>query len=139
QESGAAIDSGLKQAHALVSSVPAFYDDVVQLVAQKFVDDVLILSIYVEEVGQSAHWRKAAAEGVGLEELADSIGRVAVLADESVERIAPSGEGGTLRAEAVATALGLGFIVAFGRDVGAQRCDFGFKPLQSFGDGLELH
>ena len=49
--------------------VPAFDDDVVELVAEELVDDVFVLAVDFEEVGEGADWRPcrrcSVALGVG--------------------------------------------------------------------------
>ena len=104
EEGGAAIDVGLEQAHAFVGGVPAFDDDVVELVAQVLVDDAFVLAFDFEEVGERADGGEAGAAGaggmaVGAEEFADGVGGVAVLADEAFERVAAAGERGVLGAK----------------------------------------
>ena len=48
EEGGAAIDVALQQAHAFVGGVPAFDDDVVELVAQVLVDDAFVLAVRLQ-------------------------------------------------------------------------------------------
>ena len=62
EEGGAAGDVGLEQAHAFVGGVPALDDDVVELVAEELVDDVLVLALDFEEVGEGADGGEVAVE-----------------------------------------------------------------------------
>ena len=110
EEGGAAGYVGLEQMHAGVGGIPALDDDVVQLVAQELVDDALVLAIDFEEVGERAYGSHAVGVllvGVGLEDVADRVGRVAVLADEGFERVAAAIERRDFAAQLVAAALGL--------------------------------
>ena len=96
EEGGAASDVGLKEVHSGVSGVPGFDDDVVEFIAEEFVHDVFVLAVHFEEVREGAYRRHAIGiflVGVCLEEIADGVGGVAVLADEGFERAAPTGEG----------------------------------------------
>ncbi len=143
EEGGAAIDIALQQAHAFVGGVPAFDDDVVELVAQIFVDDGFVLAVDFKEVGERADGGEASAASaggvaVGAEELADGVGGVAVLADEAFERVAAAGERGVLGAKRVAAAAGLGFFGAGLLDLGAEREDLLLEARERFGDGFEL-
>src|SRR6185437_8193846 len=61
QEGGAPRNVGVKHAHALIGRIPTLHHDVVQLIAQKLVDDALILSLDLEEVRERSHRRNAAA------------------------------------------------------------------------------
>ena len=83
------------------------------------------------------HAVEVVAIGFELEDVADGLGGVAVLADEGFERGAAAGERGDLAAEAVAALLGLGLFVAAGAKLEAELGDLGFETLQAFGDGLE--
>ena len=133
-------DVGLEQVHAGVGGVPGFDDDVVELVAEELVDDALVLAIDFEEVGERADGGHAVGVllvGVGLEDIADGLGGVAVLADEGFERAAAAVEGGDFAAQLVAAALGLRLFVAAGFDLEAKFGDLGFEALEALGDGLE--
>ncbi len=77
----AAIDIGLQYTHAFPGIVPAFYDDIVQLIAEKFIDHVFILAGNFKEIRQHAHRCLATCHGIGPQQLANGIGRVAMLAD----------------------------------------------------------
>ncbi len=71
-------------------------DDVVELVAEELVDDALVLAVDFEEVGERADGGHAVGVllvGVGLEDVADGVGGVAVLLDEGFERVAAAVEG----------------------------------------------
>ncbi len=85
-------------------------DDVVELVAKELVDDALVLAVDFEEVGERAYGSHAVGVllvGVGLEDVANRVGGVAVLADEGFERVAATVEGRDFAAQLVAAALGL--------------------------------
>ena len=100
EEGGAAGDVGLQEMHACVGGVPALDDDVVELVAEELVDDALVLAVDFEEVGEGADGGHAVGVllvGVGLEDVADGVGGVAVLADEGFERAAAAVQGWRLR------------------------------------------
>ena len=110
EEGGAAADVGLQEVHACVGGVPGFDDDVVELVAEELVDDAFVLAVDFEEVGERADSRHTVGVlfvGIGLEDVADGIGGVAVLVNERFERAAAAGEGRDLAAQLVAAAFGL--------------------------------
>ncbi len=84
-------DVCLEKMHAGVGCVPGFDDDVVEFVAQELVDDALILAIDFEEVGQRANSGHAVGVllvGIGLEDVADRVGGIAVLFNKSFKRVA---------------------------------------------------
>src|SRR6476620_9603684 len=112
EEGGATVDVALEQAHAFVGGIPAFDDDVIELVAEIFVNDGFVLAIDFEEVGERAHGRKAGGMTVGAEEFADGVSRVAVFADEAFKGIAATGKRSVLGAQRIATAAGLGLVGA---------------------------
>ena len=143
EEGCAAIDIALEQAHAFVGGVPAFDDDVVELVAQVLVDDAFVLAFDFKKIGERTDGGEASATSaggvaIGAEELAYGVGGVAVLADEAFERIAAAGERGVFGAERIAAAAGLGFFGAGLLDLGAEREDLLLEARESFGDGFEL-
>ena len=61
QERCPAINVGLQKPHALVSGVPGFDDDIVQLVAQKFLHHTFITGFNFKKVGEHARRREALA------------------------------------------------------------------------------
>ena len=85
--------SGLQgSANAGVGGIPAFDHDVVELVAEELVDDAFVLGVDFEEVGECADvaecvaLRAVGALGVYAEDVADSVGGVAVFADQCFQR-----------------------------------------------------
>ena len=82
QERCPPIDVALQQAHAFVGRVPALDHDVVQLVAQKRINYGFIFAVHFQEVRQRAYRSQAAAQRIGLEQLAHGVGGIAVLANE---------------------------------------------------------
>ena len=140
EEGGAAADVGLEEMHAGVGGVPGFDDDVVELVAEELVDDALVLAVDFEEVGEGAYGGHAVGVllvGVGLEDVANGVGGVAVFFDEGFEGVATAVEGGDFAAQLVAATLGLRLFGAAGFDLEAEFGDLGFETLQALGDGLE--
>ena len=76
--------------------------DVVQLVAQKSIYYGFVFAGHFQEVGEGAYRSQAAAQRIGLEQLAHGVGGIAVLADERLQRVTASGQGGHLGAQAIA-------------------------------------
>ena len=64
QERRAAVYARLQHAHALFSRVPALYDNVIQFVAQKFVDNALVLAAHFNEIGQRAYGRRSVVQAL---------------------------------------------------------------------------
>src|ERR1700722_7578273 len=128
--------------HAGVGGIPGFDDDVVEFVAEELVNDALVLAVNLEEVGQRAYGGHSVGVllvGAGLENVANGVSGVAVLADEGFEGVAPACEGRDFAAQLIAATLGLGFFAAAGFDLEAGFGDLGFETLQALGDGLEGH
>jgi hypothetical protein len=114
-----AIDAALQQTHAFIGRVPAFHHNVVQLVAEKSIDNSFIFAGDLEEIGQGAHRGQSSAEGVRVEQLAHRIRGVAVLPDARLERVAPAGQRGDLGPQLVAPPLCLVFLTSPGLDLAA--------------------
>src|SRR5579884_1737123 len=139
EEGCAAVYVGLEQAHAFVRGVPAFYHDVVQLIAQKLVYHVLVLSGDFEEVGQRTYRSKPAAKRIGAQQLPYCVCRIAMLTDESLKRIAASGESRVFGTKLVAALFGFDLFCTLCGDFIAKLSNLCFEPLQCLCGRLELH
>ncbi len=123
QEGGASIDIAAQQAQAFIGGVPRFHDDVVQLIAQKIVDHVLVATLDFEEIGEHAHRCTAALQRSRSEQLAHGFGGIAMLGDDAFQRTFLAHQRGVLAAQGIKMALGVGF-----------GCAFPFELLASLGD-----
>ena len=115
-------------------------DDVVEFVAEELVDYALVLAVDFEEVSEGAYGGHAVGVllvGVGLEDVADGVGGVAVLLDKGFEGVTAAVEGRDFAAQLVAAALGLRLFGASGLYLQAEFGDLGFETLQALGDRLE--
>jgi len=134
QEGGATVDVAAQQTEALVGGVPGFDNDVIEFVAKEFVDDTLVFAVDFEEVGQRAYGGHSVGVlfvGVGLEDVADGVGGVAVFFDERFEGVAAAVECRDFATQLVASALGLGLFDAAGFYLEAKFGDFGFENMRS--------
>src|SRR5271170_7593384 len=140
KERGPAVNIGLEQTHAFIRRIPALHDDIVELIAQEFVDHALILTVNFEEIGECADGRKAAAQRVRTKKLAHRVRRVAMLADERVEGIMAASERGMFGAKLITPPPGLGFRRAFRVNAVAKACDLSLTRLEgeiaSLRDGI---
>src|SRR5437588_593084 len=63
QERGAPINIGAQHVQALISRVPRFYDDVIQLIAQEVFYNVLVLLVDFQKICQHSRRRHSALQG----------------------------------------------------------------------------
>ena len=101
EKRGPAIDSRLQQPHAFFSGHPALYHHVIQLFAQELVDHRFMLAAHFEEIRKRSHWRHAVAQRAGLQETANCVCGVAVIANQRLQRVAAAGNRGLLAAQLV--------------------------------------
>src|SRR6185437_3000474 len=114
--------------------------DVVEFIAKKLVDNIFVLAIDFEKVCQRAH-RSGAVEtriaGVVLEDIANRIGRVAMLANQCLKRAASPIEARYFAAKLVAAAFALRLLGTTGFDLEPKVGDLSLKALEPLGDGLK--
>gem|GEM_PF-4538218 len=138
KERCAASDVGLEEADTIVGGVPAADDDVVELVAKEFVDDILIAAIDLKKVGEGADGRNTAFTlCVCTEDVANGVGGVAVFTDQRFKRTAAAVERCCLGAEFVAAPARLGLFKASGLERVAKLENLRLEPLEAFVDALE--
>ena len=111
--------------------VPAFHNDVVQLIAQKLVDHGLILLAHLDEVRQGAHRLESPGER-SFQQLFHGICRVAVLPEQRLERAAAAADGCALRAQSVRAPARFRFGSPRRIPLAAQRSQLRFHAAQAF-------
>ena len=70
----ASIDIMLQQPHAFVSRFPALDYDIVEFIAKKFIDDVLVLAIHFKKVGERACGGERASQRILPKQLLHRVG-----------------------------------------------------------------
>ena len=126
-----------EQAHAFLSSTPVLNDDVVEFFAEEFVDYAFVGSADFKEVCQRTDRRAAIAERSGLEQLADGIRGVAVIADERLEIVTAACERGLLATQLIGAGTLCALFGAARLQLLAQIGNLALKPLEGIDGGLE--
>src|SRR4051794_3439799 len=108
-----------KQVHALIGGVPRLDDDVVEFVAKEIVDNMLVLVLNFEEVGENAGGRGATLHRARLKQAADGVGGVAMLGDHGFKRGAFALVGGEFGAHLVKLLLTFRLSLTLRFEIGA--------------------
>ena len=101
QEGRPPIHSGLEQLHALLGRHPALHHHIIQFLAQELVHHILMLAADLEEIRQRSHWRHSLGQRSRFQQPPHRVRRVAMVANQRLQRIPPSGHLGHLAAQLV--------------------------------------
>ena len=137
EERGTAVDAGLEQANAFLGGAPGFDDNVVELFAEELIDYGFMRAADFKKIGQRADWCEVGAKRAGLEQAADGVSGVAVVANERFKGVAAAGDGGLFAADLVGAGALRIFFGATGLEGFAEGGDFRFEALKAVGGGLE--
>ena len=138
QEGGSAIHAGLEQSNALLGSPPAFHHHIIQLLAQKLVHHGLMLAAYLKKICQRAYRRTSWSKRTRFQQPPHCVGRVPVIANQRLQRLAPSGHGSLLAAQFIG-ARALRVLLGPPRLQGfAQSRNLAFQPLECPGRDLKF-
>src|ERR1700733_4553121 len=138
QEGGAAVDVAAQQAKPLVSGVPRFDHNVIQLVAQKVLDDALETWLDFKKIRQDADGREAALHYSGLKKPANGLRGISMFGDHRFKRAFFPLGCREFSAKQVEMRLSFCFFEALGVDQAAELVDLLINARNALGHGFEL-
>src|ERR1700733_10560389 len=138
QEGGAAVDVAAQQAKPLVSGVPRFDHNVIQLVAQKVLDHALETWLDFKKIRQNADGREAALHNSGLKKPANRFRGISMFGDHRFERAFFSLGCREFSAKQIEMGLRFCFFEALGVDQAAELVNLFINARDTLGHGFEL-